>query len=502
MAAVQAAKMGKTVALIEPSQHLGGMSVEGLGGSDINNHGEFKNDAVVGGLALKFYRQVAAHYGIADFEAARAEAMTWRFEPHVAEAIFNQWVEGDSAIRVFRGFRLFEEGASVGKQGRRVKELRTAEGMIFRAGVFIDATYEGDLLAAAGISTIVGREANATYGETKNGIRGENTYRQFEVTVDPYRIPGDPGSGLIPSVQGEPLGTPGAADHRIQAYCFRMCLTQDTANQIPFMPPPGYDRGQYEIYLRYLKAGGQLYQPRVSIPNGKTDLGAWHDLSHNLYGMNHGYPEGTAAQRDSILQYHRHFTQGLFYFLAHDPEVGMLDPALQDAWSYWGLAADEFLDNGGWPRMFYIREARRMVSEYVITEHHTRRENPTPVADPIAVAYWPPDTHHARRIVQQGQAYNEGFVFGGEDWAPFGISYQALVPKPEECTNLLTPTCLSSTHVAYGAIRLEWTFMILGQSAGTAAVLALEGDIPVQDISYPELQQQLQADEQILEVRY
>lgn len=498
MAGVQAARMGQSVVIVEPSRHVGGMSVEGLGGSDINNHKEFKNDAAVGGLALEFYQQIAAHYGIRDFEAQRQDSRTWRFEPHVAQQVFDSLVAVHN-IKVYYGERLKEDRNGVGKEDARIREIRTQSGKTIRAKVFIDATYEGDLLHQAGVTTFIGREGNAAYGETKNGIRHDNTYRQFAVKVDPYQIPGDPSSGLIATVQDEPLGEEGAPDHRIQAYCFRMCLTRDQDNQIPFSKPQNYDRSHYEIYLRYLDAGGKLYTPYAGLPNGKTDLGAWHDLSHNLYGMNHDYPGGDYATRARVLQQHRDFTQGLFYFLANDTAV---DEQLRREWSQWGLAADEFQDNGGWPRMFYVREARRMVSDYVITEHHTRRKGQEPVPDPVAIAFWPPDTHHVRRIVRDGYVYNEGFVFGGESWAPFGISYRSLLPKAEEATNLLTPTCLSSTHVAYGAIRLEWTFMALGQAAGTAAALAVKQKKLVQEIDYQILSSRLLSDGQVLEVDY
>ena len=500
VAAIQAAKMGKTVALVEPSGHLGGMTTEGLGGTDVNNHGGFKNDAAVGGLALEFYHRTAHHYGITDFVAQKQHTMTWRFEPHVAERIFTDWIASYELIQIHTGHRLLEVPDAVRKSNTEITEFRTKSGTVFRAKVFIDATYEGDLLARAGVTTVIGREPNARYDETKNGIRSTNTYRQFEVVVDPYRQPGKLSSGLIATIQNEPLGTPGAGDERIQAYCYRMCLTQDSTNQRPFVRPAYYDRTQYEIYQRYLAAGGNLYQPRTNIPNGKTDLGAWHDLSHNLYGMNHAYPGGSYAVRDSIVRQHRTFTQGLFYYLAHDTAVARLAPELQVQWQTWGLAADEFTDNEGWPRQVYVRDARRMVSDYVITEHHTRRVNPTPVPDPVGVAYWPPDTHHVRRIVQQGQAYNEGFVFGGDDWGPFGISYRALIPRAAECTNLITPTCVSSSHVAYGAIRLEWTFMVLGQAAATAAALAINQETTVQAVPYGMLRKQLQQDEQVLSV--
>jgi hypothetical protein len=502
-AAIQVARTGRTVALLEPTRYLGGILVNGLGGTDVDNHPHFQNSPAVGGLALDFHRRVAIAYGRAEefetlLKTRTKNAGIWRFEPHMGQAVIDAWVR-EYLIDVFYESRLSEGPNAVRKRGTVIEELRLDGGRRFRGTVFIDATIEGDLLHAAGVSTVVGRESNARYGETRNGIRDVNDYRQFAVRVDPYRVPGDSTSGLIPTIQDEPVGTPGAGDNRLQAYCFRVCLTRKPTNQIPFTQPARYDRGQYEIYLRYLRAGGKLYRPSVSIPNGKTDLGAWHDLSHNLYGMNGEYPEGSYATRQRILDEHATFTKGLFHFLANDPEVGQLDPDLQKEWAVWGYAKDEFRDNGGFPRQFYVRDARRMVSEYVLTEHHTRRENPTIAEDPVAVAYWPPDVHSVRRIVRNGAAYNEGFVFGGNTWRPFGVSYRSLVPRASECTNLLTPTCPSSSHLAYGAIRIEFTFMALGQACGTAAVLALDGKTSVQRVPYTALKKRLLQDGAVLD---
>ncbi len=514
VAAIQAAKHGQDVILIEPGQHFGGMSVEGLGGSDIDNHGPFQNSPAVGGLALEFYRRVAKHYGNSvKFEAmlqnGTKEPALWRFEPRVAEKIFADWLAEYPQIQLIRGYRLDEVFAI--KAGLR-DGMNPNDGLWIRGinletvdkkilvvygNIFIDATYEGDLLNAARVTTVIGREPNSKYDETKNGIREKTTHAQFTVRVDPYKTPGDPASGVIRTIQDEPLGTPGEGDHRLQAYCFRMCLTKNPANRIPFAKPANYDEENYEIYKRYVKAGGKLWKPGSSIPNGKTDLGSWHDLSANLYGMNYDYPGGDYATRKRVYDEHLSFTQGLCWFLANDPSM---PEDIRAAWSAWGVCKDEFQDNGGWPRAFYVRDARRMVSDYVITEHHTRKVNQTPVEDPIAVAYWPPDTHHVRRIVRNGAAYNEGFVFGGNDWAPFGISYRALVPRASECTNLLTPTCPSSSHVAYGAIRLEWTFMALGQAAGSAAVEAVKNKSTVQEVKYDNLRKQLLRDKQVVEL--
>lgn len=503
-AAIQVARMGKTVAMIEPTSHVGGIMVNGLGGTDIDNHPEFNNSRAVGGIALEFYRKVAQHYGrLTEFDSKlksqTKDASIWRFEPHVADEIIQKWLK-EYPISVFLNTKLKEGADAVRKDKTNIQQIETEDGKAFSGKVFIDASMEGDLLASSGISKTWGRESNSMYGETKNGIRAETTHAQFQVKVDPFVIPGNSSSGVIPTIQDEPFGTPGEGDKSIQAYCFRMCLTKNENNRIPFYKPANYDRSQYEIYLRYIKAGGKLYTPSGDIPNGKTDLGAWHDLSHNLYGMNRCYPEGNYAIREQVYEKHKSFTEGLFYFLANDSEVGFLDAKLQSSWKRWGLCKDEFTDNGGWPRQFYVRDARRMVSDYVITEYHTNRINPVPVDDPVAVAYWPPDLHSARRIIKDGFAYNEGFVFGGNSWRPFGISYRALVPKKEECTNLITPTCPSSSHVAYGAIRIEFTFMALGQSAGIAAVLAIANGVSIQQVDYELLKKELLKIGQIIDV--
>lgn len=476
-AAVQAARMGKRVALVAPEKHLGGISVEGLGGSDIDNH-DFRNSIAVGGLALEFYTRVGQKYG--------KPKPVWRFEPHVAEAVFEDLLE-QNHVPVFRGRRLKEPLPSsvVWEEGKRLKAIVTESGEVYAGRQFIDASIEGDLLFAAGVETVIGREANSKYGETMNGIRAVNDYRQFPVRVDPYKVPGVASSGLIATIQDEEFGVPGSGDAHVQGYCFRLCLTRRPENRLVISKPAHYDPSQYEIYRRYVQAGGHLFVPQENVPNGKTDLGSWHDLSANLYGMNSAYPGGSYAVREQVYQQHLEFTWGLLYFLAHDAG---LPESVRAAWRDWGLCKDEFTDNGGWPRQIYVRDARRMVSDYVLSEAHTRRVNAPLVEDGVAVAYWPPDVHHVRRIVKDGAAYNEGFVFGGQDWGPFSIPYRALTPRRSEAVNLLAGSCPSSSHVAYGAVRLEWTFMALGQAAGAAAALA---DGAVQDVPYSKLRKVL-----------
>ena len=500
-AAIQAARQHKKVVLLEPTRHIGGIVTNGLGGTDIDNHPGFQNSLAVGGLALEFYRRIAKRYDrLESFEHAVAhrkkDRTLWRFEPHIAETVLLEWL-AEYPIELRFKTLLLEELQAVEKSEGRITAIHTTTGK-YSGKVFIDATIEGDLIAAAGISTRIGREPNALYGEKRNGIMGYTTHSQFKVAVDPYVVPSNKESGLIPTIRPEPLGTPGLGDKNIQAYCFRPCLTQDPENKIPFKKPAAYQRDQYEIYLRYLSAGGKLFRPWKSLPGGKSDLNGGGDLSHNLYGMNDAYPGGSYAIRKEVMQFHKDFTQGLLYFLSHDPEVKKLDPELQKQWASWGLAKDEFTDNDNWPEQFYVRDARRMVSDYVITEANAQKGADKDADDPVAMAFWPPDLHNVRRIVIKGEAYNEGAVFGGDWWKPFGISYRALVPKRPECLNLLTPTCPSSSHIAYGAIRIEWTFMALGQAVGSAAAWAIEHHKSVQQVDYKALSTRLIADHQIL----
>jgi hypothetical protein len=499
--AIQVAHMGKRVLLVEAGQHVGGMAVEGLGGSDIDNQKEFQNSPAVGGLALEFYRRVSTRYGrqAAFEEMLRTHAKQpalWRFESHVAEEIFDAWLK-EAKVTVLRGHRLAET-SGVRKSGPQITALRCENGAEISAKVFLDATYEGDLLAAAGVTTVVGREGNAKYGETKNGIRTDTRHGQLDRRVDPYLTPGDPQSGLIFGVQSSPLGLHGDADESIQGYCFRLCLTRDPANRQPIPKPGGYDPAHYELQRRYLAAGGVISAPHSALPNGKSDPGSWHSLAGNFTGWNHHYPTASYAERERLLRASRDYIQGLYWFMANDPAV---PENVRAQWAEWGLTKDEFTDNGGWPRAFYVRNGRRMVSDFVLTEAHVRKANPDPINDSVGLIWWPPDLHHARRIVKDGAVWNEGAVFNEAkevDWIPCGVPYRALVPRASECTNLLTPTCPSSSYVAYGAYRIEFTFMTAAQSAATAAVLAIEENAPVQKVDYSRLRTQLLQDGQIL----
>ncbi|UCD28522.1 MAG: FAD-dependent oxidoreductase [Planctomycetota bacterium] len=477
VAAVQAARMSKMVALIEPGRHLGGMSAAGLGATDIGN-----KDAI-GGISREFYQRVGRHYGWKE---------AWRFEPHVAEKVFN-YMAHEAGVSVFLEKRI----ASVKKNGRRIETVVTHDGVRFRAKVFIDASYEGDLMAQAGVSYTVGRESNSQYDEDLNGVWLNQWHHQFEVPVDPYVVEGDPNSGLLPGVHGGDPGKQGRSDHRVQAYNFRMCLTKDPQNRIPFPKPADYDPSQYELLARYLqKAEVQgLTVPilhHTMMPNNKTDTNNNGGFSTDYTEANHDYPEGNWATRERIIKEHRIYQQGLMWFLCNDPRV---PERIRKEVGQWSLCKDEFKDNGGWPHQLYIREGRRMVSGYVMTQHNC--ESHRVAQDSVGLASFGMDSHNCQRFIKDGAAWNGGNFYIPVP-APYPIAYRSIVPKQSECTNLLVPVCLSASHVAFGSIRMEPVFMILGQSAATAACLAIDGETAVQDVDIRKLQARLRADKQIL----
>jgi hypothetical protein len=356
-------------------------------------------------------------------------------------------------------------------------------------------------LAKAGVSYFVGREANSTYGESLDGIRGKTPKHQFTVAVDPYIHPGDPANGLLPLIQNEAFGSSGAGDKSVQAYNFRLCLTQNPTNKIPIAAPPDYSPSQYDLLARYLAAlAAQGKTPRLKqlmdiqpMPHGKTDINNNGGFSTDFIGGNYNYPEAGYAERDRIWKAHENYTRGFLHFLAVDPRV----PApLRAEMQSWGLCKDEFKDTGGWPHQLYIREARRMVSEYVMVENNCRFSMVVP--DAVALAAYTMDSHNCRRVVRDGRVENEGDVQVG-GFPPYQISYRALRPKAEECENLLVPVCLSASHIAYGSIRMEPVFMVLGQSCAMAANLAMEEGVAVQRIDYATLRERLLTAGQVLE---
>lgn len=474
MAAVQAAGSGLRVVLLESSNHLGGMTAAGLGWTD------FGNKATLGGLAREFYRRLGRHYGTEE---------QWCFEPSAAVRVLNAWIEETDSIVLRREYL-----ADVRLADGRIESILLESGLTVRAKVFIDASYEGDLLARAGVSYTVGREGNSAYGETLNGMQVHRKH-QFDYAVDPYRVEGAPGSGLLPGI--EPYGdyVQGAADRRIQAYNFRMCLTKDPGNRRPFPQPPGYDRGAYELLARYLRGGwNEIFAKFDPIPGQKTDTNNHGAVSTDFIGQNHAWPDASYIARENIFQAHVTYQQGLQWFLSHD---GAVPVSIREPYAQWGLPKDEFVETGGWPHALYIREARRMVSDYVMTEHNCR--GATRADDPVGLGAYGMDSHHCRRLLIHGRLWNEGDVQAA-GFPPYGISWRALIPRRGECTNLIVAVCVSASHIAYGSIRMEPVFMVLGQSAAIAAALVVQEKCTVQDLPYAALREQLLQAGQVLEV--
>lgn len=500
--AVQARRMGKTAVIVEPSQHLGGLTSGGLGATDIGNKG------AIGGVSREFYQRIKKHY--ADpanwthekpenyrsgrgSELANEDAM-WTFEPHVAEKLLDEWCAEDGIV-VVKGERL-DLARGVEKVDGRIASIRMESGRVFRGRMFVDATYEGDLLAKAGVSYFVGREANSQYGETLSGVQVKNaTKHQFVKPVDPYVKPGDPSSGLLPRVEAGPPAADGTADKRVQAYNYRLCATDRPENRRPWPKPANYDEKQYEILLRNFEAGDlRIPWNPVLMPNRKTDSNNNFAFSTDNIGMNYDYPEADYATRAKIVQEHIDYQQGLMWTLANHPRV---PEKIREHFQTWGLAKDEFLSTDNWPQQLYVREARRMVGQYVMTQHNCQGR--AEVEDSVGLAAYTMDSHNVQRYVdEQGHVRNEGDVQVG-GFAPYPISYGSLIPKVGECRNLLVPVCLSATHISYGSIRMEPVFMVLGQSCATAAALAIDGGTSVQEVDYAKLRERLLADKQVLE---
>ncbi|MFV0444989.1 MAG: FAD-dependent oxidoreductase [Planctomycetaceae bacterium] len=508
-AAVQVQRMGKSVVVVGPDKHLGGLTAGGLGWTDSG-----KKDAI-GGIAREFYSRVWQHYQQPETWRWQAKSefgnrnqsppgkdgdsgTMWVFEPHVAEDVYEELV-AEFHIPVHRDEWLNRAaGKGVELKNGRIAAITMLSGKIYRGKMFIDATYEGDLLAAAGVNFHVGREANSVYGETWNGIQVGILHHKhwFLKPVDPYVIPGDPNSGLLPRVSAEPPGERGAGDHRVQAYCYRMCLTDHDPNRIPFSQPQGYDAGQYELLLRVFATGWREHFGKFDrIQNFKTDTNNHGAFSTDNIGFNYDYPTASYARRAEILKEHTTYQQGLMYFMANDPRV----PAdVRTAMAKWGLPKDEFLDNGGWPHQIYVREARRMIGEYVMTEHDTLDKKVTP--DSVGMGSYTLDSHNVQRYVTaDGHVQNEGDIGVGVP-RPYEIAYGSIVPKKAQCQNLLVPVCVSSSHIAFGSIRMEPVFMILGQSAATAAVLSIDANLAVQDLPYEQLRVRLLQDKQVLDL--
>ena len=508
IAAVQAAKSQRSVVLVSPTSYLGGLTTSGLGWTDLGS------DAILGGLSRDFFTRVYHHY-------QKPEAWKWEerakfgnqgqgapalnpksqlasvFEPSVTTAVFNDMLK-EHGVTIVTARLDLKNGVVM--DGKRIQKIRTEDGREFAGKIFIDATYEGDLLPGAGVSFTVGRESNATYNETINGIQAKRAVKnQLPDGIDPYIKPGDSASGLLPGVNADVGGEDGQGDKRLQAYCFRMCLTDMPANRATIEKPEGYDEAAYEILFRAIEAGQKNKFTKFSLmPNRKTDSNNDSGISNNSIGVNHGKDWNWTTlnhdERLALAKKHEHWQRGLLWTLQNHPRV---PEKIRKEYSKWGLPKDEFTDNNHWPHQLYIREARRMVSDFVMTEHHCTRRQPVP--ESIGLAAYTMDSHPVQRFVQNGMVKNEGDVQVGIP-GPYPVSYRAIVPKKGECENLLVPWSLSASHMAFGSIRMEPVFMILSQSAATAADIAIDRNSSVQDVPYDVLEKRLLADGQKLTI--
>ncbi len=485
-AAVTAARRGRRVAILNPGKFVGGMTTGGLGWTDSGKQ------EVIGGLARQFYREVGRVYG-------RSEEV-WKFEPGAAAKVYDQWLR-ESDVEVYHGQFLDR----VTMDERRITHIRMLSGLEVKARLFVDATYEGDLLARAGVSYTVGREGNDVYGESLNGIQVLEKH-QFSHPVDPYVRAGDPSSGCLPHVEAEDAcERQGEGDHRIQAYCFRVCMTDDQGLRIDWERPNDFDPAEYVLATRWfnsekddynelLRPDGELRKFDRLIHPHKTDTNNHGPMSSDFIGANYEWPEASYERREQLFQQHVSYQKGLYWFLANDPSVPV---RYRERLSAFGLAADEFEETGHWPHQLYIREARRMVSDYVQTEHdcrHTRQCD-----DSVGMGSYNIDSHNCRRFVHNGRVLNDGDV-QVRPAGPYRISYRSIVPKSGECENLFVPVCLSASHVAFGSVRMEPVFMILGESAAIAADLVLAEGIPTQALPYHVLRPELEKAVQVLEL--
>ncbi|MCG3148635.1 MAG: hypothetical protein PCFJNLEI_02080 [Verrucomicrobiae bacterium] len=493
VAAVKTARLGAKVVLLQPGQHLGGLTTGGLGYTD------YGKKHVIGGMARQFYRDLGHMAG---------KNEEWHFWPSAAEQLCIRLV-ADACVPV----RYCQYLDDVEMSGQRIRAVTMHGGLRVEAALFLDASYEGDLLAKAGVSYTVGREGNAQYGETFNGIQVHGLH-QFSHPIDPYVVAGDPTSGLLPQIVKEDLSSrTGSGDQRVQAYCFRMCLTDDPALKIDWPKPADFDPLQYVLATRWFNSpkdprneqlhGTDIVPSKFDIlerttPGGgnKTDTNNHGPVSSDFIGANYDWPEGDYATREKIFQRHVSYQMGFYWHMANAPEI---PERYRRAYRRWGLPKDEFLDTGHWPHQLYIREARRMVSDYVLTEADCRLERT--VDDSVGMGSYSMDSHNCSRFVKvkngRARVLNEGDVQVAPA-GPYPVSYRSLVPKRGECENLIVPVCLSASHISYGSVRMEPVFMILGESSAVAATMALAAKQAVQDIDVPALQQRLLKDGQIL----
>lgn len=519
-AAIQAARMNHSVALVCPETHLGGLTTSGLGWTDS------KNGDALGGLAREFYHRVWRHYqqpgawtrqtrqSYLD-QKVRAQPgsaledpkqVMWTFEPHAAERVIEEWIKSEN-ITVFRNEWLDRAGG-VAKRDNRIEAITTLSGKRFEGRMFIDAGYEGDLMAAADVACRVGRDSAREWGEPLNAIRFpvEGVDRHFHPSdyegVDPYVVPGNGESGLIAGIEAEVDSVAlGEADQRLQSFNYRLCLTTEPDNRAPFAQPQGYDERRYELLFRLFAAGKPSSFSVEAMPNRKTDSNNRGRMSGDFIGGNYSvderwnYSDAAYEQRARIVAAHRAYQQGLLWTLQNHERV----PAdVRDTLAPWGLARDEFVDNNHWPYQLYVREARRLIGQTIVTQHHVQQQPGYAVSDSIGLGSYSLDSHVVRRVVVDGKIRDEGGFYVWES-RPYPLPAGCIVPRAGDATNLLVPVTLSATHAAFGSIRMEPTYMILGQSAATLAALALQNNTAVQNVNYNELAERLRADGQILD---
>jgi len=476
VAAVAAAREGSSVILLEAGRHIGGMVTGGLSATDKGNVN------VIGGITRDFFVQAGRHYGL---------PVTWQFEPSLGSAILRQWLRDHDVTPL-----LGDPAAGVELDGRAIRRVRCASGAVYEAKTFIDASYEGDLMALAGVDHIVGREGRDTYGESLAGRLEFSVHDQFWTPVNPY----DAAGNLLPLVGTGPSGTPGAGDRRVQSYNYRICVSSDPANRLPFPRPPGYDAGSFALLARYLRNPGKplsvndVLMP-VDIHGGKLDLNNNGPISTDYLGESDRYPTAGWPERIRIAEAHRRYNLGFLYFLANDPSV---PTALRDQVKQWGLARDEFVATGNFPPQLYVREARRMRGEHVMTQRDVQVDIVKP--DAIGMGSFPIDSHHFQRIASPvGAVINEGFMVTMLA-RPYQLPYRCLTPKKADCANLLVTVCCSASHVAYSSIRMEPQYMILGHAAGVAAAQAARDGGPVQSVDVAAVRSRLASQGQILQL--
>lgn len=523
-AAVQVKRLGGSVVIIEPTRRIGGLTTGGLGQTDIGNK------QVIGGIARSFYQDVKDWYrdpkvwtampqpegnfkGDGQTITEAHEETQWSFEPSAALSIYQRWVK-ENDIEIVFGERLDRSGegkaknrgdgfwvakpGTVGKgvvkEGNQITALVTESGRKFSGKTFMDATYEGDLMAVAGVSFTIGREGKAVYGETLNGVqKKKSTNHQIVKGVDPYVKPGDPKSGLLFGIDPKGPGKENASDHRIQAYCFRMCMTNHAPNRVPFAKPDGYDESWYELLFRNFEAGyAGVPWINSAMPNRKSDTNNRDGVGSDFIGENYEWPQGSYDERVAIRTKHLSWHQGLMWTLANHPRV---PEKVRAEVAPWGMTKDEFPEGNGWQEQLYVREGRRMISDVVMTQAHCEQKQWA--KDSVGMGAYNMDSHNVQRYVTpDGHARNEGNI--EVPVRPYPISYKSIVPKENECANLLVPIALSSSHIAFGSIRMEPVFMILGQSGATAAMLAIQDGTSLQKIDYAKLRERLLADKQVL----